>query len=221
MDLADGAAQPGWWERYDDEMGLRQARAADLEQGASIFQFQPFLFPGLLQTPAFAKVRAEADRQANSRRFSMARMLEARTRRQAILSGPDAASFDVVIDEAVLHRCSAPAEIMHEQLDHLVGAALNQRSVTVRILPFTATLSGHAQARTAFSRYTYSDPDAPTVILVDTNVDDLFFQDHDDDDRAKVALYTDLAAELRRAALTPAESIECLTNAAEEFLSRR
>jgi hypothetical protein len=151
----------------------------------------------------------------------MARMLEARTQRQAILSGADATPFDVVIDEAVLHRRSAPAEVMREQLDHLVVAALNLPSITVRILPFTAELSGHAQARTAFSRYTYPKPDDPVIVVVDTNVDDLILQDRDEDDRTKVAVYTDLAAELQRAALSPADSIEYLTTAAKNCLSRR
>ena len=222
MRWAQGSARPGWWERFDDEMGPRQARTADLEQGATaIFQYQPFLVPGLLQTQAFAKVRAEADRHANSRRFSMARMLEARTRRQAVLSGPDAIPLQVVIDEAVIRRRSAPRDVMREQLDHLIGAALNQPSVTVRILPFSAEMEGHIQARTAFSRYTYGEADDPVVVVVDTNVDDLIFQDRDLEQQAKVIVYTGLEAELERAALNPVESIEYLTNAAEDCLTRR
>jgi transcriptional regulator with XRE-family HTH domain len=222
MGLAEGAAQAGWWERFDDEMGPRQARTADLEIGArTIFQYHPFLPPGLLQTPRFATIRAEADRAANPRRFSLARMLEARTQRQAILTGPDATPLEVILDESVLRRRCAPAEVMHEQLEHLVGAALNQRSVTLRVLPFAAELTRHVQARTAFTRYTYADSDDPVVVVVDTNVDDLLFYDHDVDGGPKVAVYTDLASELRRTALSAADSIECLSEAAEACLSRR
>lgn len=221
MRLASDAAKRGWWERYDDEMGPRQARTADLEIGADIFQFHPFLIPGLLQTKKFAAIRAEADRAASLRRFSLARMLEARTQRQAILAGPDASPLNVILDESVLRRRCAPWEVMHEQLEHLIGAALNQRSVTVRVLPFAAELSRHMQARTAFSRYTYADPDDPVVVVVDTNVDDFLFHDHDEDGRGKVAVYTDLASELERTALSAADSIECLSEAAEACLSRR
>jgi transcriptional regulator with XRE-family HTH domain len=218
MRLAHGSAHQGWWERFDDEMGPRQARTADLESGAAtIFEFQPFLIPGLLQTQEFAAVRAEADRAANSRRFSTARMLEARVQRQAILSGPDATPLEVVLDEAVLRRLAvAPAQVMHDQLDHLVGAALNQPSVTVRVLPFVTALSRHAQAITGFTYYTYADPDDLVVVNVDTNVDDLLLHDP-----ARVAIYTDLVTEIRRAALSPAESIGCLASAAEDCLSRR
>ncbi|GAA2471451.1 helix-turn-helix domain-containing protein [Winogradskya humida] len=222
MELAEQAATPGWWERYDDEMGPRQARTADLEQGAiKIFQYQPCLVPGLLQTRRFAAVRAEADRPASSRRFSKARMLEARQQRQAILDSPRATPLEVIIDEGVLLRRSAPPDVMHEQLEHLIGAALNIRSVSVRVLPFSAGLNEHAQVRTAFSRYTFADPEDPVVAVVDTNVVDLLFHDHEEDGREKVTVYTGLADDLRQAALSPAESIDCLTAAAEAFLSRR
>jgi len=59
------------------------------------------------------------------------------------------------------------------------------------------------------------------IAVVDTNVVDLLFQDHKEDDKEKVAVYTGLTSELRQAALSPAESIEYLTAAAEAFLSRR
>jgi transcriptional regulator with XRE-family HTH domain len=222
MKLANGSAEPGWWERFDDEMGPRQARTADLERGATtIFQYHPILIPGLLQTLKFAAVRAEADRPANSRRFSKARMLDARMQRQAILEGATATPLEFIIDEGVLLRRSAPPDIMHEQLEHIIGSALNKRSVTVRILPFEAELNEHAQVRTAFSRYTFADPEDPVIAVVDTNVLDLLFQDHKEDDKEKVAVYTGLTSELRQAALSPAESIECLTAAAEAYLSRR
>lgn len=222
MRLAVGSAEPGWWERFDDEMGPRQALAASIEQGArSIFQFQPFLIPGLLQTRNFAAVRAVADRSANSRRFSKARMLEAREKRQAILDGADAPRFEVVIDEGVLHRRSAPAEVMHEQIEHVIGAALHKRSVTVRILPFDAGSNEHAQARSAFTQYAFTDPEALEITMVDTNVEDHLYQSHDENDKDKLTVYTGLASELREAALSPAESIERLTEAAEAFLSRR
>ena len=110
---------------------------------------------------------------------------------------------------------------MREQLEHIIGAALNQQSVAVRILPFEAELSEHAQVRTAFSRYSYADPEDPVIVVIDTNVVDLTFQDRDVGDREKVAVYTNLASELRQSALSLADSIDRLTAAAEACMSRR
>ncbi|WP_229070849.1 Scr1 family TA system antitoxin-like transcriptional regulator [Actinoplanes sp. DH11] len=198
MKLAEGSVTRGWWERYDDEMGIRQARIADLESGAvEIFQYQPFLIPGLLQTRDFASVRAEADHPDDPRRFSAARMLEARAQRQAILSGPDAVRYTVVLDEAVLRRRIAPPEVMHEQILHLISAALHEHAVTIRILPLAAGLENYMLARAAFARYVYADPHDPVVVTVDTDIEDTLVTEP-----ATVSIYNDLCDRLRRAALT-------------------
>jgi transcriptional regulator with XRE-family HTH domain len=217
MRIAEGAAAPGWWERYDDEMGPRQARTADLEAGAAtIFQFQPFLVPGLLQTPAFTAVRTQADRPTGSRRFSAARALEARRRRQSILEGPGATPYEVIVDESVLRRRTVPPGVMHAQLEHLVDLALNRPAVTVRVLPLNAALPRHMQPRTAFSRYAYTEPDDFVVVTVDTNIDDLTITAP-----ADVAVYTGLHEGLHEAASSPANSLDLLVAAAEDNLIRR
>ncbi|BEL12937.1 hypothetical protein Q0Z83_111280 [Actinoplanes sichuanensis] len=217
MRAAERAAAQGWWKRYDDEMGPRQAQTADLEAGAaSIFEYQPFLIPGLLQTPDFARARAEAARTARSRRFSTARALEARKQRQAILAGPDATPYEVVIDETALRRRTVPADVMHGQLEHLIGATLNMRAVTVRALPLDVALAERLQARSAFSYYTYSDPADLEIVTVDTNIDDIILTDE-----TQVGIYSNLRSELQDDALNAADSLDLLATLAQECLTRR
>ncbi|GGN38199.1 transcriptional regulator with XRE-family HTH domain [Actinoplanes campanulatus] len=217
MQAAERAAAQGWWKRYDDEMGPRQAQTADLEAGAgTIFEYQPFLIPGLLQTPDFARARADAARTARSRRFSTARALEARKQRQAILSGPAATPYEVVIDETALRRRTVTAEVMHGQLEHLIDATLNLRAVTVRVLPLDAVLAERLQARSAFSYYTYSDPEDFEIVTVDTNIDDMILTDE-----TKVGVYACLRSELQEDALSAADSLDLLAILAQELLTRR
>jgi transcriptional regulator with XRE-family HTH domain len=217
MRAAERAAAQGWWKRYDDEMGPRQAQTADLEAGAvTIFEYQPFLIPGLLQTPDFARARADTARTARSRRFSTARDLEARKQRQAILSGPSATPYKVVIDETALRRRTVTADVMHGQLEHLIGATLNLRAVTVRVLPLDVALSERVQARSAFSYYTYSDPEDLEIVTVDTDIDDMILTDE-----IQVEIYASLRAELQDDALSAAESVELLATLAQECLTRR
>jgi transcriptional regulator with XRE-family HTH domain len=183
MQAAERSSAPGWWKRYDDEMGPRQAQTADLEAGArTIFQFQPHLIPGLLQTSEFAQHRAKAHHPLRTRRYSTARDLEARQQRQAILSGPQATPYEVVLDEAVLRRRAVPAGIMHDQLQQLIGSALNLRAVKVRILPLTATFEGRVQARTAFTYYTYTDPVDVDIVTIDTDIDDILLTEREKTD---------------------------------------
>lgn len=217
MRAAERAAAPGWWKRYDDEMGPRQAQTADLEAGAAtIFEFQPFIVPGLLQTTEFARARADAMHTARAPRFSTARDLEARTMRQAILSGSDATPYEVVIDEAALLRRSVADDVMHRQVDHLIGAALNLPAVTVRVLPLATAVTTRIQARTAFSHYTYTDPDDLEIVTVDTNIEDLVLTE-----RHQVEVYAGLRSELRQDALSAPESLDLLTAIGQECLTRR
>jgi transcriptional regulator with XRE-family HTH domain len=217
MEAARRAASPGWWKRYDDEMGPRQARTADLESGAvTIFEYQPFLVPGLLQTPDFARARAGVDHTARTRRFSTARDLEARSRRQAILAGINATPYEVIIDEAALRRRIVTAEIMYGQLEHLIGAALNQPSVNLRVLPLDGLLTTRVQARSAFSYYTYTDPDDFEIVTVDTNIDDVLLTE-----AGEVELYAGLRSELRDDALSAADSLEFLATMAQDALASR
>src|SRR5262249_45489220 len=61
MTIAREAQERGWWEKFSDEMGPRQALYANLEAGArAINEYQMTLLPGLLQIPAFTEARARA-----------------------------------------------------------------------------------------------------------------------------------------------------------------
>ena len=61
MTIAREAQERGWWEKFADEMGPRQALYANLEAGArSISEYQMTFLPGLLQIPAFTEARARA-----------------------------------------------------------------------------------------------------------------------------------------------------------------
>ena len=58
----DAATSRGWWKTLG-EMGERQRTYAELEAGAAtIVEYQPAVVPGLLQTPAYARLRLAAGR---------------------------------------------------------------------------------------------------------------------------------------------------------------
>jgi transcriptional regulator with XRE-family HTH domain len=197
------AGERGWWESNKD-MGARQARSADLEAGATtIREFQMSFLPGLLQTPEFARARVEAEGMGPADGRLADRAVDARNGRQRMLRRPDGPRYEVVIDDAAIHRRAAPADVVKAQLYHLTARVNGDPATTLRVLPLDTVIAGYVVPRTAFSIYTYPDPDDPTVVVVDTVTNDLILTDG-----ADVKRYEDLFNRLRDAALSEADSLK-------------
>lgn len=218
MAVARDASERGWWASFGQAMGARQALYADLEAGAvSIAEFQPFI-PGLLQTPEFAHQRQVAEAEIGPVTFQSERAVAARQTRQRILRRPDGPSYEVVLDEIALRRLSAPPEVAAAQVQHSV-ACTREPKITVRVLPVDAAIDGYVTPRSAFSVYTYPDPRDPRVIAVDTVTTDMVLTSLTEN--TQVTRYTNLHERLRRAALTPRQSVELLTGVATELISKQ
>ncbi|GAA1883820.1 helix-turn-helix domain-containing protein [Asanoa iriomotensis] len=214
MAIARDARERGWWDKFRDEMGPRQALYADLEAGArSIAEYQLTLLPGLLQIPAFTEVRARANRGTRPEQFDPSRALEARAIRQRVLDRAAGPSYEVIIDELAIRRHAAPPEVVRAQLEHLAKVGLERKKrVTIRVLPLSASLPGHVVPGSAFFTYRYPDPGDPVVVAVDTVTSDLVLTDP-----ADIGHYLDLYQRLQQAALTPADSLNLLASVAAEL----
>ena len=93
--------------------------------------WQPIMFPGILQTPAYTRalfaVTGMADDQIDD-------YVQSRLSRQAILDRPDPPSVVIVLDELVLHRLIGTPETMREQIEHVIELS-KRTNVHVHILP--------------------------------------------------------------------------------------
>jgi transcriptional regulator with XRE-family HTH domain len=209
VQIARQAAERGWWESNRD-MGVRQARYADLEAGAAtIREFQMVFLPGLLQTPEFTRARVAADGLGSPDGRVADRAVEARNRRQRMLRRPDGPRYEVVIDELAVRRRAAPDDTVRAQLYHIAARVNSDPRTTVRVLPADAMIRDYSVPRSAFSIYSYPDPDDPAVVAVDTVTEDLILTEH-----ADVKQYEDVYDRLRGAALPVAESLTFLTGIA-------
>jgi len=212
MTIARDAQERGWWTKYADEMGTRQALYANLEAGANeIREYQMVYLPGLLQIPTYTEARVLIDRPDGAT-YSHDRALRARAGRQRVLERPDGPTYDVIIDELAIRRFAAPAPVIADQLDHLVQVGHERPSITISVLPLAARIPQHAVPRSAFFAYRYPDPLDPVVVAVDTVTDDLVLTDE-----SAVNRYLDLYAKLQDAALPPGESLDFLATTAEEI----
>jgi transcriptional regulator with XRE-family HTH domain len=94
------------------------------------------VIPGLLQTPDYAAAILSAISAFQGIPDDVADAVTARMKRNQVLYQPDH-RFAMVIEESVLRYRMGSAEVMAEQLDHLLET-MSLPSVTLGVIPFTA-----------------------------------------------------------------------------------
>lgn len=208
--IAREAQERGWWESFGDEMGARQCLYANLEAGArTICEYHQTFVPSLMQTREFTLARLEVDRASGPLPFDPDRAVEAREGRQRMLRRPGGPSYELILDELVIRRLSAPPLVVEAQLRHLKQRA---EQLPIRVLPIDARIAGYRMPRSAFSIYTYPDPADPTVVVVDTVT-----TDHVAIGAPQTQPYTDLYDRLRDACLSRDDSRAFLHRAADHL----
>ncbi|MBB2913280.1 transcriptional regulator with XRE-family HTH domain [Streptosporangium becharense] len=159
LDWRKGQIFPSWFGRWRDKE----------QEAIALRAYEPLVFPGLLQTKAYARVLLQGDETA----------VEARLDRQSILTreDPRPPTLRCVIDEAVLYRPIGDPEVMKEQLEHLTSVISPRLSV--QIVPHgmhsglmggfaIATLAAGSDvlyAETAVRGITTSDPEDVTIAV--------------------------------------------------------
>jgi transcriptional regulator with XRE-family HTH domain len=212
MTIAREAGERGWWES-NKAMGDRQAFYANLEAGAkAIREFQMTFIPGLLQTPEFTRARGEADRLVGRVSYTADKAAAGRLGRQRMLRRPGGAEYEVILDELAIRRAAAPWEVVKAQLYHIAATVNGCPKITARVLPIDARIEGYIVPRSAFSVYTFRDPDDPKVVAVDTVTDDLVLTDIGEPD--DVVRYEELYERIRDASMTMHDSLELLMDVA-------
>ncbi|UNO44091.1 helix-turn-helix transcriptional regulator [Streptomyces sp. MST-110588] len=170
--------------------------------------------PGLLQTKDYALAVHRA-REVRSSNDDIERMVDARLRRQKILSRDPALHLWVVLDEAVLRRTVGDSAVMAEQLEHLHDMARSP-AIDIQILPFSA--GAHAAGAGHFvvvGRDNDRDRlNSMAVVYVELRRRGLYFDDVED-----VAAYKLTFDYLRSQAADTSASMRLLARARQELSS--
>ncbi|RKT86387.1 Helix-turn-helix domain-containing protein [Saccharopolyspora antimicrobica] len=197
------AARKGknWWEKFSEAVPAWFNLYLGLETGvAELASFDALLVPGLLQTPRYAEAVIRADRDLSD--TDVRQRVELRSGRQHILERQDdPVHLWVVLDESVLTRLRGSAEIMCEQLEHLLTMSQRPR-VDIQILKQDA--GAHmAQQGGTFSLMTFPPEMVgdPGVVYHELMTTGLYLEDPRD-----IAVYRHEWGHLQAIAATPEES---------------
>ncbi|MET8901023.1 helix-turn-helix domain-containing protein [Streptomyces sp. NPDC048232] len=204
------ANKRGWWHTYRDVMPDWFAAYLSLEQAAlHIRAYEPEFVHGLLQTPAYARALLGA---GNPHASSVAteRRVALRMRRQEILTRPEPPRLWVVMDETVLRWPVGGAEVMREQVDHLIEVG-RLPNVTLQIMPFAG--GPHPAMRAgAFHVFRFRAPELPDIVYLSGLVGAVYLDKGDD-----VVVYREALDRLGAQAV-PARSTEELLGALRKEL---
>jgi transcriptional regulator with XRE-family HTH domain len=138
LDLAEDAAQKGWWEEFAGSLPEDYQQFIGLEhEAASIAIWHVDVVAGLLQTEAYARhIIGSYSRVEPVPPGMIGRLVRVRMRRQQVLNR-EGLHLSVVLDESVLRRRIGDDLVMYEQLQRLAREA-DRPNLTLRILPLDA-----------------------------------------------------------------------------------
>jgi len=203
--LAREGRGQAWWQPFD----LPYATYVGLEaEATSISDFEPGVFPGLLQLPPYARAVHEAIIPGLGPSVIDQRLAERRTRQQILTRGKDAPRLWAIMDEAVLHREVGGPEVMRAQLGHVIKVSA-QANVTVQILPFD--VGAHPALDSTFILLEFADP-VPAVVYVEGLVGQVYLERPQDVDR-----YKQVFGRLRALSLSPEESIDLMAKMSKSY----
>ncbi|MGP2437933.1 DUF5753 domain-containing protein, partial [Streptomyces sp. JW3] len=173
----------------------------------TIEEWCPSLFPGLLQTPAYARAVVLAthpqalDEEVEpkvSARMARARLFE---------EDHHVPSYWVILHESLLLDAILPAREMAEQLDQVAGLAARRRIVP-QVLPRTCSPHPFMVGTLMFMTF----PDAPPLVYTES-----LHTGFTIDDPALVEEYRKSYDRLRAVALSPEASLALIEAAAEDY----
>ncbi|MFC8849984.1 MULTISPECIES: helix-turn-helix domain-containing protein [unclassified Micromonospora] len=204
----DAATGRGWWKTLGG-MGERQRAYAELEAGAAtVVEYQPAVIPGLLQTPAYARLRLGVARLLHPD-VDVETDVRARLVRQEVLHRPEPPRYTALLELTACDSGGVPDGIWREQLRHLVNLA-GKPNVTVRVVPPGATAGG-AHPLTPFTRYSFPDPADPRTVMLEALTTDVRLVS-----AADLAWYDTVVERLLDAALPAAETAALLARLADD-----
>lgn len=158
--LAREGRRSAWWQQYS----LPYANYVGLEAEATLIRdFEPGVFPGLLQIPDYVRAIHESGIPKVGSDLLDERIEERRRRQEILGRGEQAPRLQAVIDEAVLHRVIGGPEVMGAQIDHVVEAC-ESPNITVQVIPFT--VGAHPALDSTFTLLEFEDP-VPGIVYVE------------------------------------------------------
>ncbi|WP_331765874.1 helix-turn-helix transcriptional regulator [Embleya sp. NBC_00896] len=203
------ALEPSWWNRYSDVTPGWLTRLISLEDSAiEIHTYEVHVVPGLLQVPDYIRAlvhtalpRAEEE--------EVARRIELRRQRQALLEDERHPDLTALLDEGVLHRPVGGPAVMAAQMRHLLEESSRDR-INIRVVRFDKSASITPPSPMTYLKFA---PGGPTEMIYLEQVNSALYLNK----RVDIDAYREVLLGLWHVAETRASSRGMLREAERRF----
>lgn len=208
LGLCREAQTRGWLQQYGDRLPKQLTTLIDHEDKAvAIGDFQSTIIPGLLQTGDYA--RALMGETGNAPPHEIEDRVAARLARQSLFGRRPAVQFTFYIHEFALRLPVGGAEIMSEQLHHLLCMSV-RTYISIHVVP--AAIGGHPGIAGHFKVMEFAE--FRPLVYLDSETSSLFLEEP-----AEITAYRRILAGLAEVALDEGQSKEMIASLAIELYS--
>lgn len=195
--LARDLRESGWWQRLDTLSSRYTTYIAYEAEAVELWNFEPTLVPGLLQTEAYARAVNSVGRETDKEAIEQG--VRARLTRQEVLTRPAPLRFHAILSEAALMCEVGGPDVLREQRERIVELS-RLPNVAVQVLRFAA--GTHLADRGGFAVLRFQK-DEPLLGYIETLAGELFLESPRE--IARLMLVYD---HLKALAWSPAESVK-------------
>lgn len=209
LDLQRQGKERGWWARYGQLPGPYSVYIGLESAATAIRNFELAVIPGLLQTESYMRALLSEQGVHDSIDEQNRRAQVRLARQEAAFKEDPPLQLWTIIDEGALRRQIGSAEVMHDQLIHLITMS-RQKHVNVQVVPFGE--GAHLGTLGSFQLLEFPEDVHSPVVYVESFAGEVYLER--DDDLARVTLaYT----HLHSSALSATKSRELIAEIASNL----
>jgi transcriptional regulator with XRE-family HTH domain len=207
LDLYRHALERNWLRVNNPHLPKDWQAWTDFEDEASgLFNYEPLMIPGLLQTPEYARAIIAATGKGLTD-ADVDALVGSRRARQGLLSRTTPVRLHALIEQHALERAFGPQADREQQIRHLISET-RRANVTVQILPTEAGL--HSGLNGSFVVMQYEEQ--ASLVLLENKVSSMFL-----DEDEHIETYEAVWGELRALAYDATESLDIMRSMADRL----
>lgn len=210
--LAKDARKKGWWAQYGGSVDAEYTAYIAVEWDAvELYDVEPILIPGLLQTPDYSRALTRVQVPGVSEE-DVDTQAQIRQDRRKVLTRDDPLQLWVIVSEPALYHGVGGGSVMREQLNSLLTDS-ELPNVELQVLPKESPMN--AALFGSFVIMSFSPSSSEDLVYGELNSGTIYYEEPGDTER-----FATLFRRLNMAALDPPKSQALIRRILQEMAAK-